>query len=363
MKTSIGWPAWVPRLTSLALQRHNWVWGLVAMVLLGGMGLVGHRLWLLKRSQSPVGSSLSLLGGTAHAKAQNTARLATPQDLQRDCLSLVQQRLYRQAIVACDRFTVQSDLAPRAHATLAALYTARANMDLPNSVRHALRAAELGDARGKFLLAAHMLAGFYQPFDQQRLRQLLTESQAGGVKAASTYLQILRESQECRVTTQLQPLGLPVFCMFRAELQQALRQKGLRLKDEDLLVWQDRFSPGDVLANARDAEVVFDVNPREEIHRVARLSYQITDELAQGRWADLQDSLTRKYGQPQTRVEGRELSWRMRDGSEVHLVKEDEWQMRLSYEQPQRLRDRAAHLALVERLARQDRVVAEAQSL
>ena len=66
-----------------------------------------------------------------------------------------------------------------------------------------------------------------------------------GPKDRSRYLQALDDSQTCRVTTKVMPMGLPIFCMFRAELHQALRQRGFRIKDEDLRLWQDIFAPGD----------------------------------------------------------------------------------------------------------------------
>lgn len=343
-------------------QRRAWVGVAVLLVL----ALVMFKLWSLKQSREKARNDvtpMSVLGASAHAKAAPSMRQASMEDFQKGCLNLVQQRLYRQATHACDKFTVQADLAPRAHSTLAALYTARAIMDLPASVRHADMAAKAGDARGKFLLAAHMLSGQYQPFDERLLRQLLTESQQGGVGAARIYLQALEDSQTCRVTTKVMPLGLPIFCMFRAELQQALRQKGLRLKDEDLRHWQDHFAPGDVLANARDAELQFDIDPREEIHRVARWSYQIVDEAALQRWGDLEQNLTRKYGKPKVVAADQELVWEMGDDTLVRLVREDAWQLRVSYESPSRVKGRAAHLLAVEQTARQDRVLAEAEAL
>jgi hypothetical protein len=348
----------------LARQWRGRVWlGLCLVVVLS---LVAFKLWSLKQSREKARNDvtpMSVLGASAHAKAAPTARAATMEDFQKGCLSLVQQRLYRQAVASCDKFTVQADLAARAHSTLAALYTARAILDLPNSVRHAEMAAKAGDARGKFLLAAHMLSGQYQPFDERLLRQLLTESQQGGVGAARIYLQALEDSQTCRVTTKVMPMGLPIFCMFRAELQQALRQKGLRMKDEDLRHWQDSFAPGELLANARDAELQFDVDPREEIHRVARLSYQIIDEASQDRWADLEQSLSRKYGKPKVVTADQDLVWDMGDDTRVRMVREDAWQLRVSYEHPSRMKGRVEHLLAVEQTARQDRILAEAEAL
>jgi hypothetical protein len=340
--------------------------GLAALVAAGLVALLAQQLFALKmaheaRSKSAV-APMSVLGAVAHAKAVPKSA-TTMQDFQKDCLSLVQQRLYRQAVQTCDRFTVQADLAPRAHSTLAALYTARAILDLPLSVRHAEQAAKSGDARGKFLLAAHMLSGAARPFDERLVRQLLNEAQQGGVSAARIYLQALEDSQTCRVTTKVMPMGMPIFCMFRSELQQALRQKGLRMKDEDLHRWQDSFAPGELLANARDAIVQFDVNPAEEIHRVARLSYDIIDDKAQDRWSDLNQSLSRKYGKPKMVSPDQELAWDMGDGTVVRLIREDAWQMRVSYESPARLKGRTEHLERVERTAREDRVLAEAEAL
>jgi hypothetical protein len=336
------------------------------LALLAVLALVAFQLWSLRDSREKAKKPLtpmSVLGALALAKAVPTPRLATMQDFQKDCLSLVQQRLYRQAIVVCDRFTTQADLAPRAHSTLAALYTARAVLDLPSSVRHAEMAAKAGDARGKFLLGAHMLSGQYQPFDERLLRQMLKESQEGGVGAARIYLQALEDSQTCRVMTKVTPMGLPIFCMFRAELQQALRQKGFRIKDEDLRQWQDSFAPGDMLANARDAVVQFDANPAEEIHRVARLSYQITDDQTQQRWGDLVQSLSRKYGKPKMASGDQELAWDMGDGTWVRMVREDAWQLRVSYEDAARVKGRVEHLSAAEKTAREDRVLAEAEAL
>jgi hypothetical protein len=344
-------------------QRFKWPM-IAALVLV--LGVVGYELVALKKSRDKVKQDvtpMSVLGASAHAKSLPSARQASMDEFQKDCLGLVQQRLYRQAVSACDKFTVQADLAPRAHSTLAALYTARAIMDLPASVRHADMAAKAGDARGKFLLAAHMLSGQYQPFDERLLRQLLNESQQGGVGAARIYLQALEDSQTCRVTTKVMPLGLPIFCMFRAELQQALRQKGLRAKDEDVRHWQDTFAPGELLANARDVELQFDVDPGEEIHRVARWSYQIVDEESQQRWGDLEQSLTRKYGKPKVVEADKALVWEMGDDTQVRLVREDNWQIRVSYENLKRLKGRAEHLLAVEQTARQDRVLAEAEAL
>lgn len=345
-------------------RRVAWKCRWVALVAV--LALVAFQLWTLKQSREKAKKPLtpmSVLGALAQAKAVPAARMATMQDFQKDCLSLVQQRLYRQATVVCDRFTVQADLAPRAHSTLAALFTARAIMDIPSSVRHAETAAKGGDARGKFLLAAHMLSGQYQPFDERLLRQLLKEAQEGGVGAARIYMQALEDSQTCRVMTKVTPLGLPIFCMFRAELQQALRQKSFRIKDEDLRQWQDTFAPSDVLANARDAVVQFDASPAEEIHRVARLSYQITDELSRQRWTDLEQSLSRKYGKPKVVSADQELAWDMGDGTWVRMVREDTWLLRVSYEHAARLQGRDEHLSAAEQTARQDRVLAEAEAL
>jgi hypothetical protein len=344
---------------------HRFKWPMIAALVLL-LGVVGYELVALKKSRDKAKrdvTPMSVLGASAHAKSLPSARQASMEDFQKDCLGLVQQRLYRQAVSSCDKFTVQADLAPRAHSTLAALYTARAVMDLPASVRHADMAAKAGDARGKFLLAAHMLSGQYLPFDERLLRQLLNESQQGGVGAARIYLQALEDSQTCRVTTKVMPLGLPIFCMFRAELQQALRQKGLRTKDEDLRHWQDTFAPGELLANARDVELQFDVDPGEEIHRVARWSYQIVDEESQQRWGDLEQSLTRKYGKPKVVEADKALLWEMGDDTQVRLVREDNWQIRVSYENLKRLKGRAEHLLAVEQTARQDRVLAEAEAL
>lgn len=338
----------------------------LALALLVILSLAAFKLWVIKEAREKARQDvtpMSVLGASAHAKAAPSARSATMQDFQKDCLGLVQQRLYRQAIVACDRFTVQADLAPRAHSTLAALYTARAILNMSVSVRHAEMAARAGDARGKFLLAAHMLSGHFQPFDERLLRQWLKESQKGGVGASRVYLQALDDSQTCRVTTKVMPMGLPIFCMFRAELHQALRQRGFRIKDEDLRLWQDIFAPGDVLANAGDAVVQFDSDPREEIHRVARLSYQITDELTQQRWTDLAQSLSRKYGQPKVVSADQELAWDMGDGTWVRLVRQDAWQLSVSYENAARLKGREEHLSAAEQTARQDRVLAEAEAL
>lgn len=344
-------------------QRFKWMAvAVVALVVTGGVWAGVSRLEAVRAKRASTASDLSLLGASAHAKAMQAPRY-NAQDFQKDCLNLVQQHLYRRAVQSCDKFTAQADLAARAHSTLAAVFTARAILDLPASVQHAEQAAKMGDARGKFLLAAHMLSGAYQPFDEQLLRKLLGDAQSGGVAAARIYLQALEDSQSCRITTKVMPLGLPVFCMFRAELQQALRQKGLRMREEDLQRWQDSFAPGDVLANARDAELMFDVNPSEEIHRVASLSYQIVDEQAVNRWSDLQASLSRKYGKPKTQQAEREMLWELGDGTQVRLVQEDSWQLRLSYENPQRIKARREHLSNIETQAHEDRVLAEAEAL
>lgn len=368
MRHSRFWLALSTLFTPGGSESRSWlrVRLLQALALLLVLSLVAFKLWSLKEAREKTRKDvtpMSVLGASAHAKAAPSARSATMQDFQKDCLGLVQQRLYRQAIVACDRFTVQADLAPRAHSTLAALYTARAILDMPASVRYAEMAARAGDARGKFLLAAHMISGQFHPFDERLLRQLLKESQKGGVGASRVYLQALDDSKTCRVTTKVTPMGLPIFCMFRAELNQALRQKGFRMHDEDLRQWQDTFAPGDVLANARDAVVQFDSDPREELHRVARLSYQIIDELAQQRWADLEQSLSRKYGKPKVVSVNQELAWDMGDGIWVRLLREDAWQLRVSYENTARLKGREEHLSAAEQTARQDRVLAEAEAL
>jgi hypothetical protein len=343
--------------------RIKWVAvALVALAVVVGLAVGLDRLRDARAKKARSVSDMSLLGASAHAKALATPRY-NAQDFQKECLSLVQQHLFRRAAQSCDKFTAQADLAARAHSTLAAVYTARAIQDLPASVQHAAQAAKMGDARGKFLLAAHMLSGAYQPFDESLLRRLLNESQSGGVAAARIYLQALEDSQNCRITTKVMPLGLPVFCMFRAELQQALRQKGLRLKAEDLQRWQDNFAPGEVLANARDAELAFDVSPSEEIHRVASLSYQIVDEQSANRWAELHASLSRKYGKPKSASTGQELVWDMGDGTQVRLFQEDAWQLRLSYEHTKRMVSRQEHLSGIERQAREDRVLAEAEAL
>jgi len=55
--------------------------------------------------------------------------------------------------------------------------------------------------------------------------------------------------------------------------------------------------------------------------------------------------------------------WDMGDGTQVRLIQEDAWQLRLSYEYPKRMRSRQEHLASIESQAREDRVLAEAEAL
>lgn len=351
---------------SLKTRRtRTWLVGVLLLTALtAGIGLkVHHSRKAMPGDEGKASNQMSLFGAVAHAKASPVAQAYTALDLQKGCTQLISQRLYQLAISSCEKFTLQSNLAPRAHAMLAALYTTRLTYDMPNSVRHAVRASDLGDARGKFLLAAHMLAGHYRPFDPKALTRLLNDARNGGIAGAGLYLQALSQSQACRAKAQLKPLGLPVFCMFRAELLEALHRRGVRLKEQDAEHWRDSFATGDVLVSAREAELEFDVDPREEIHRVSRLSYQIVDEEAETRWSDLQESLSRKYGKPQQVISERELVWKMNDGTVVRLLQEDHWAMRLSYEMPSRVSDRQAHLELVDKTSRQDRVLAEAQSL
>lgn len=279
-----------------------------------------------------------------------------------ECRRLVVEKLYGRAAKACERFLAHETLAGSAHALLAAIYTTPTQLDLPASVTHARHAAARGEARGKFMLAAHILAGRGTSADARHVHALLRDARNDGVPAARLYLAVLEEGARCRRDTTVRPLGLPVFCMFRHELIEALQAQGMRIRARSEEAWRDQFSPGDVLATALHVELLYDVDPREEIHRLARMTYVFEAERLPERWAQLRDGLSRKYGLPRSVQEHVAAVWPLEGGLQLSLQKVDADRLEIRYESSARWQRRGVHLAELAQVRQNDLLMAEWQA-
>lgn len=337
----------------------------LSLALFAGLAVAGWSAWALASADKPAHDVWqekavppSQAGGASAPLEPDADALAR---YDQACLQPASKRLYRQALQECTAFTREPALAGRAHATLAGLYATSSHRDLPRSVAHARQAAQLEDPRGRFVLASHMLAGQAGAWDAAEARSLLAEAQEGGVAAAGMYLQQLDAQEACRAGRTLMPLGLPLFCMFRAEVIAQLEAKGMRPRVQDEALWRDELRPG-ALLTASTAELTFDMKPSEQLYRLARLRYVFIDDVSAGRWRDLKDSLTGKYGAARILSADHEALWAVGDDTVVRL-RRDAAQLTVDYEHPERLKQRERHLSQVTESARQDALMAEAHVL
>jgi hypothetical protein len=276
-----------------------------------------------------------------------------------DCLRLMRERLFRQAFRACGAYLAHPTLAGRAHTALSALYTDPGHLDTDASIRHALQALALGEPRARILMAAHLMAG-HLPLKGHDLIGLLKAAQASRIPTATAYLQALSDSEQCRRGAKALPLGQPLFCLSRAEVHQAMAQQGMPVRRRDDLRWQDEFVPGDVLAHAESVRAQFDVDPTDNIHRLARLSYAF-DNANPERRAQLAASLVKRYGPPAGAPGAQgESVWPLPDGVVVRLQGPRSEGVSLIYEHRQRWEGRGLHLQSQQAQMDIDRVKADA---
>lgn len=360
-------PTWMPR-PRKTLRGRDRVVLLACTGLVSGLGVAIWAVWLLwaEPAVASAASHASLHGARASAMAPVAAapRAGRSEALQfdHDCLRLMRERLFRQAFRACGAYRAHPTLAGRAHTALSALYTDPGHLDTEASVRHALQALAMDEPRARILIAAHLMAGHLPPQGHD-LIALLKAAETSRVPTASAYLQALRDSDQCSRDAKALPLGQPLFCLSRAEVHQALAQQGMPLRRRDDLHWQDEFAPGDVLAHAESVRAQFDVDPRDSIHRLARLSYAF-DNANPERRAQLAASLVRRYGPPTgiPSAQG-ESVWPLPDGVVVRLQGPRSEGVSLVYEHGQRWEQRAPHLQSQQAQMELDRVKADASLL
>lgn len=290
---------------------------------------------------------------------------ASPAELaafEQACQSTAMRRLYHQARQNCLRFIGHPTLAGQAHAALAALLAAPPLQDLDAAVEHARQAVRLGDARGDFILGLLMLSGHVQPWSVEQAQALLTRANGNGVTVASRYIEHLATQRECPARTSLKPLDVPLFCLFRADVVQQLQARGMKHRIHHEGEWRDEFTPGDTIG-ADAVDLAFDVDPREQVPRLARMRYAFEAVgRSTARWGELFDGLSRRYGPAGSVSRGQQAVWPMPDGTVVRLSREGE-RCFVAYEHPARLKQRDEHLAQVRDGLREARLLAEAHAL
>lgn len=321
------------------------------------------------------GGTDRLASGTMQVSARLTAANQPPPLLRASkaafdeaCLRPIRLKRFDEAIEACGRFTNVRERAGHAHAALAAIYATRSYSNSSASVMHAQLAAEAGDGRGKFMVAFHSLTGQNtQPFDLERTRALLIEAKTSGVAKAQQYIDIVDASKRCREQSAFRLFDAPLFCLFRPELTQVLSSKGMTERQKDLEQWIDIYRPGDVLASADRAEVTYDRDPQEELHRLARLSYVFNAQEGVDRVELLRRVLSEKYGQAQpmeaAKQSGGHSEWRLADGVAIALSKDADGNVTVSYTLPKRWEDRAAHLKRERELEQNAQLIREQVAL
>lgn len=360
-------PTWMPR-PRTAWRGRSRVVLLACTGLLSGLGMACWAGWLL--SAEPALASASPRASAQDMPAPWAPRATTPPQASRsealafdhDCLRLMRERLFRQAFRACGAYLAHPTLSGRAHTALSALYTDPGHLDTEASVRHALQALALDEPRARILMAAHLMAGHLPPQGHD-LIGLLKVAEAGRIPTANAYLQALRDNEQCRREASAMPLGKPLFCLSRAEVHQALAQQGMPLRRRDDLHWQDDFATGDVLADASAVRAQFDLDPRDSIHRLARLIYVFGNANPERR-QQLAASLTRRYGAaaPSSAAAG-ESSWTLPDGVVIRLQVPQAEGTSLIYEHGQRFKGRQEHLQSQQAQIDLDRVKADASVL
>lgn len=357
------------RFEALSMWQRVWRvirWHRTAAVLLvtvaaSGMAVAGWAIWS-SASAAPVSSTLRSKDGGAGMAADPQVSPRDQHEFEHQCLDVMRDRLFRAALRQCEAFLPHPLLGAAAHTVMAVIYNDAGYRDTQASIGHTQRAAELGDPRALFLLALHVMAG-NMPGVQIDPGELLQRAKAGGVAKANLHLQALRDAQQCRREASARPLGQPLFCMSRAEVHRVLTQQGMPLRRRDDLHWQDEFSPGDVLADAQSVRVQFDVDPRDNMHRLARLSY-VFDNAKPERRTQLLASLVKRYGAPAVQPAAPdESAWSLPDGIVVRLQGSRTEGLWLLYEHGQRWRGRQQHLQSQQAQMELDRVKADASVL
>lgn len=341
--------------------RNRLVW--VGMAVLSGVAVAGWSAWSTKPARSA--ERQPLLGVPMGVPSEAVSPVATAEEqtsFQSLCQGPATKRLVQLARKNCERFVAQPALAGQAHAALAALLAESPAQDLDRAAEHARQAVRLGNERGEFILALLMLSGHAQPWNPEQVRDLLANADRRGVKPASQYLQRLAAQDECALQASLKPLGVPLFCGYRAEVLQQLQAHGMkhRLYGED--DWRDELSAGDAIG-AQAVELLFDVDPGDHLPRLARMRYAF-DAGPQGllRWDELFDSLSHRYGPTRSVQRGHQAVWPMPDGTLVRLSRKGD-RCLVAYEHPERLKQRDEHLARLRDGLRQARLLAEAHAL
>ena len=333
---------------------------LLVAVLASSMAMAGWAMWsssgeatAARPSAMPAERTMAT-APRPHAQEQH--------DFERRCLDVMRDRLFRVALRRCSAYLTHPRLAGAAHTVMAAIYTDAGYLDTAASVEHTQRAVALGDPKALFLLGLHAMAG-NTPELKVDPGELLRSAKAGGVGAAHVHLQALHDSEQCRRHAKALPVGQPLFCLSRAELHEALAQQGMPLRRRDDLHWQDDFSPGDVLAQAQSVRAQFDVDPRDSIHRLARLNYVFNGADAERR-TQLAASLSKRYGPPAASpTAAGESIWSLPDGVVIRLQGTRAEGLALVYEHTQRWEGRGQHLQSQQAQVALDRVKADASVL
>jgi hypothetical protein len=347
--------------SGLYRHRKRLLW--LGLAVISSVAAAGWSVWSDKR---PVPATEAPAWGAATTTGASVPVQATVEALtlfRQECEAMAARRLYQQARKNCQRFTADPALAGQAHAVLAALLGAPPLQDLDAAVTHAQKSTALGDARGELILALFMLSGHVDDWRVEQAQQLLERAQRKGVAAAERYLQTLALERGCSGQASLKPMDVPLFCGARAEVLQQLQSRGMRHRFHHEGEWRDELTPGDAI-NAASVDLQFDVDPQEQLPRLARMRY-VFDAGPQGsmaRWHELFDSLSSRYGQPGALQRGQQAVWPMPDGTLVRLSREADRCM-VAYEHPARLKQRETHLALVQDGLRQARLLAQAHAL
>ena len=350
---------WVSK--GLYRHRKRLLW--VGLALLSGVAVAGWSAWSAQPAQAS--KTMPLPEGVPGVQPVSSPMPVSADDqalFQTVCQGPAARQLIQQARHNCERLLTHPTLAGQAHAVLAALMLDPPLQDMDRAVDHARQAVRLGNARGDFILALLTLAGHAQPWSFEQARDLLARAQGQGVAGASEYLERLAAQDECSAQASLKPLGVPLFCLYRAEVVQQLETRGMKhrsYRDDD---WRDALSPGDAIG-AQSVELLFDVDPAEHLPRLARMRY-VFDMGPQGplRWTELFDGLTQRYGRAQSAQRGEQAAWPMPDGTVVRLSRDGE-RCLVDYEHPKRLQQRDLNLARLRDGVRQARLLAEAHAL
>ncbi|MFZ5529371.1 MAG: hypothetical protein ACOZE7_22190 [Pseudomonadota bacterium] len=346
--------------SGLYRHRKRLLW--LGLAVISSVAVAGWSVWGVRTadvSTTPAWPEPVVAPAGVSAQAGSDAQALFRQE----CETRAARRLYLQARKHCQRFTAHPGLAGQAHAVMATLMAAPPLQDLDAAVVHARKAASLGDARGEFIMALFMLSGHVEEWSLEAAQVLLERAQRNGVTAAARYLQTLSVERGCSAQASLKPMDVPLFCGARAEVLQQLQSRGMKHRLHNEEDWRDELSPGDAIS-AASVDLQFDVDPQEQLPRLARMRYVFDASLQGGpaRWHELFDSLSSRYGRPGTLQQGQQAIWPMPDGTVVRLSREAERSI-VAYEHPARLKQREAHLAQVQDGLRQARLLAQAHAL